>query len=218
LTPTVNTNTGLTPNTCTAINNPFACLTPPPSAAMTTPRADTTVPAATTTLRIYADFVSTNTVANCSIDRVKFVRDNDTLGDGIALSASRFYFDVILPGNGSSNYYSAYGDLTDGPANFYRLQTSAVRISQVIVGLDEKFKTVPFSVYPNPASTALNLKFEGGEAGYNVSIIDGLGRTVHKTTTNADITPIELPSLARGLYRVVVGYNGHQRSVNLAIK
>lgn len=213
---TVNTNPNLTPNACSPVTNPFTCLTPAPVAGLVVPRADTLVDAALTTLRLFADF-TTSTIGGCNVQSVTFYRDNVSLGQGIQESATRWSIDITLTGTGSSNYYSAKGDLNDGVTSFI-LETPASRIAQIVVGLDDKLALQPVKVYPNPSTGRITVKAFGGENGYAVRVLDAVGRTVHTGTTLAEETELSLAHLAKGIYTLVVSSGTQKQVTKVAIQ
>jgi hypothetical protein len=216
--PTVNTNTVLTPNQCIAITNAFACLTPAPSASMAVPRRDTVVAPASTTITLVADFVNNNTGGvTCDIANVEFFADNQLIGVGNLVTSSRFTFDYTLPGNGAVVYISAKADLTDG-AQTFKLETSAVQVSQLVLSIDNKLTLAPISLYPNPSNGQFSLKMAGADLGYDLQVTDALGRVIYTGKTIAEVTDLNLAGLSKGIYRVVVSNNGARQVAKLAIQ
>lgn len=62
-----------------------------------------------------------------------------------------------------------------------------------------------FELYPNPASSGLNIKMSGVSVqDYTMIISDGLGRTVASNVLKNEITVISLDGLSRGIYFVTL--------------
>lgn len=214
-----NTNPNLTPNTCTPITNAFACMTPAPAALMVEPRNDTTVATTLTTYRIYADFVNRNTAGACQFTNVVFYRDSAAIGQGTQsnFNPDRYYIDIPLSGTGSSNFYSARGELTDG-FNSQLFFTAATKITQVVLGLDQVAAIGTIGVYPNPNSGQFNLKVSNGEEGFSYIVRDALGRQVVTGKTAGELTSLNLEGFSKGIYRVFVSNGKTQKVTTVAIQ
>ncbi|MES2616897.1 MAG: peptide-N-glycosidase F-related protein [Bacteroidota bacterium] len=66
-------------------------------------------------------------------------------------------------------------------------------------------ESILVQVYPNPATSSVNLTVDFKESGpANISIYDNLGRLVYSTVTEKSTETIDVNNLASGLYHVVV--------------
>ena len=66
-------------------------------------------------------------------------------------------------------------------------------------------KGVPFSMYPNPATSVLNISTKNGIALENVQILDINGRVVNQTNTTAsENVQINISNLNSGVYFVKI--------------
>ncbi|PZR03144.1 MAG: hypothetical protein DI539_26655, partial [Flavobacterium psychrophilum] len=76
-----------------------------------------------------------------------------------------------------------------------------------------------FKVYPNPASANVNIHLSDAEAnGFEVTIIDMLGKTVLKNSFTANDGSLNTSSLSNGVYFVSVTAGDKQRVKKLIIK
>ena len=79
----------------------------------------------------------------------------------------------------------------------------------------EKLHKVPLksSVYPNPASNTLNIKFDRSERKEKatVSIFNGMAKLIHSTELNdlSGISKIDVSDLANGTYYIYIKYSDH---------
>ncbi len=83
---------------------------------------------------------------------------------------------------------------------------NAKSVSVGTAGLTEA-STINMEVYPNPASEAVNVKFDGKGGSYQVSLIDLTGRTVASSQVDANgVTSVAIPvkGLKAGSYLVSV--------------
>jgi subtilisin family serine protease len=73
-----------------------------------------------------------------------------------------------------------------------------------------------FSIYPNPASDLIRLRFYDNKS-REISIINPLGQEFIKTTASAPYSQIDISLLSPGLYIVIVKENGLQKSQKLFV-
>jgi hypothetical protein len=62
-----------------------------------------------------------------------------------------------------------------------------------------------FTVYPNPASTEINIKADVSLIGSVYTIYDNTGKLVLIEKINSENTLIELGNLSRGIYLLIIG-------------
>ncbi len=72
-------------------------------------------------------------------------------------------------------------------------------------GVNEIASDNLFTVYPNPASTEININVEASLIGTIYSMYDNLGQLVLKGKINSLNTIIELRNLSRGIYLLNIG-------------
>ncbi len=77
-------------------------------------------------------------------------------------------------------------------------------------------------VYPNPATSVLNVSFDANASDYSISVIDLQGRTVASTNVSnvsgQQVVSIPVANLAKGSYLVRVSSNGASTVQNVVIK
>jgi hypothetical protein len=132
-----------------------------------------------------------------------------------------------------SNSQGTYGYLDKSPAqgaNQYRLQITdlngAVTYSSIIVimyGNTTSLANTGLVVYPNPASSTLNLNIPAGlnpnqftqtsSLSYNIEITNMVGATVRKATSNVQNWQSDISSLMPGTYTIKVTNNANQSLV-----
>lgn len=94
--------------------------------------------------------------------------------------------------------------------------------STIMIGLAESLNTPnlakenKFSIYPNPASTVLNIKRQAADNGsYEMQVLNNSGQIVSTTNTTVNNSALEhsinTSSLASGLYILRVAHNGEQQ-------
>ena len=75
------------------------------------------------------------------------------------------------------------------------------------VGINETSQDKLFSVFPNPAQSAINVKADSKLIGEVYTIYDNTGRVVLSGKLNSQNTTIELGNLSGGIYMLSVGEN-----------
>lgn len=96
-------------------------------------------------------------------------------------------YSVSANGYGACGIYE-YGNFDDFTVNI----TSNV-------GVDES-KLRTFSLYPNPASSTINLNFNSDFIGEKYSIVDPVGKIVSSGTINSVNSSIDISNLTNGVY------------------
>lgn len=201
-----NTNTNLVAQACLPVNVTNACLNPNPRAFMSVPSQDTVVSTSASNLDIYADFV-TATGGACEVRNVQFYRDNQIIGQGQQVSATRFTLDLTLAGNGSDNFYYATGELFDG-ANVLPMETRAVRIRQVLLNAPLALASPKLSLWPNPASTSITLEVEPALLDKTFQLFHPTGQLVDTGIFTELRQQLNLTALSRGVYLLKVPGTG----------
>ncbi|RYD57674.1 MAG: T9SS type A sorting domain-containing protein [Sphingobacteriales bacterium] len=81
-------------------------------------------------------------------------------------------------------------------------------------------KTVSFSIYPNPASTVLNISIADVNVSSkaDIAIFDMTGRRMFTATADQPITSVNTQAWAKGIYNVVLTTNGSSVSSQVVIK
>ncbi|MEY3727851.1 MAG: hypothetical protein RL098_1319, partial [Bacteroidota bacterium] len=133
----------------------------------------------------------------------------DTYGDGICCSY----------GNGAYSLVDANGTTIASGGEFASLDTRAFKTGAL--GMDE-LATIAMNVYPNPASSEVNVSFEATNNDYAVSLMDLQGRVIAaKNMTNLNGTQVvsfSTENVAKGSYIVTVTVDGLTTTKNVVIK
>lgn len=133
----------------------------------------------------------------------------DTYGDGICCSY----------GNGAYSLVDANGTTIASGGEFASLDTRAFKTGAL--GMDE-LATIAMNVYPNPASSEVNVSFEATNNDYAVSLMDLQGRVIAaKNMTNLNGTQVvsfSTENVAKGSYIVTVIVDGLTTTKNVVIK
>ena len=93
-------------------------------------------------------------------------------------------------------------------------------ISPDVLGVNELTAETNYKVYPNPSAGLVNVEFMG-TTGENVSlrVIDVTGRIISTQNANtAEITTVDLSSVAAGTYILEVNMNGNISNTRVSIK
>lgn len=127
-----------------------------------------------------------------------------------------FEFLRRVEGNGTTNELNSYSefDAELKPGNyFYRLvqvdfdgKREYYDIKQVVIEPQEKSNLVKYKIYPNPASTILNIESEVQGQHY-ITIYDHLGKTIHKTLNRLfpnTTEQLDVSRLENGLYYIQI--------------
>ena len=116
------------------------------------------------------------------------------------------------------------GDIMDGQAfNYFdfndAMPTNIVSTEIVELAGTENNSLSNFTIYPNPASSTLTVDFADESVnGFNVTIIDALGKTVVNGSYNTVRADINISSLETGVYFVTTSANGKQATKKLIVK
>lgn len=116
------------------------------------------------------------------------------------------------------------GDIMDGQAfNYFdfndAMPTNIVSTEIVELAGIENNSLSNFTIYPNPASSMLTVDFADETVnGFNVTIIDALGKTVVNGSYNTVRADINISSLETGVYFVTTSANGKQATKKLIVK
>jgi large repetitive protein len=103
---------------------------------------------------------------------------------------------------GEGNYTVVY-TVTEGSCSASATQVISVIHCEPVTGLDENAGLV-FMIYPNPASSFIHIDGDQLSQIKNVSLVDGLGRTV--LTNDGSLTSIKLDvsNLSNGMYSLII--------------
>jgi uncharacterized repeat protein (TIGR01451 family) len=88
---------------------------------------------------------------------------------------------------------------------------------QSVAGLGEN-NVDSFTVYPNPASGNVNLTVLAADNGFDVTVIDILGKTVLKNSYSTNEASLNIASLNSGVYFVSITANGKNQVKKLIVK
>ena len=133
----------------------------------------------------------------------------DAYGDGICCAY----------GNGAYSLVDANGTTIASGGEFGEIDTRAFKTGAL--GMDE-LATIAMNVYPNPASSEVNVSFEATNNDYAVSLMDLQGRVIAaKNMTNLNGTQVvsfSTENVAKGSYIVTVTVDGLTTTKNVVIK
>ena len=133
----------------------------------------------------------------------------DSYGDGICCSY----------GDGAYSLVDANGTTIASGAQFGEIDTRAFKTGAL--GMDE-LATIAMNVYPNPASSEVNVSFEATNNDYAVALMDLQGRVIAtKNMTNLNGTQVvsfSTENVAKGSYIVTVTVEGLTTTKNVVIK
>jgi hypothetical protein len=133
----------------------------------------------------------------------------DAYGDGICCSY----------GNGAYSLVDANGTTVASGAEFASMDSRAFKTGAL--GMDE-LATIAMNVYPNPASSEVNVSFEATNNDYAVALMDLQGRVIAtKNLTNLNGTQVvsfSTENVAKGSYIVSVTVEGLTTTKNVVIK
>ena len=133
----------------------------------------------------------------------------DSYGDGICCAY----------GDGAYSLVDANGTTIASGGEFEEIDTRAFKTGAL--GMDE-LATIAMNVYPNPASSEVNVSFEATNNDYAVSLMDLQGRVIAaKNMTNLNGTQVvsfSTENVAKGSYIVTVTVDGLTTTKNVVIK
>jgi len=133
----------------------------------------------------------------------------DDYGDGICCAY----------GDGAYSLVDANGTTIASGGEFGEIDTRAFKTGAL--GMDE-LATIAMNVYPNPASSEVNVSFEATNNDYAVSLMDLQGRVIAaKNMTNLNGTQVvsfSTENVAKGSYIVTVTVDGLTTTKNVVIK
>ena len=133
----------------------------------------------------------------------------DSYGDGICCAY----------GDGAYSLVDANGTTIASGGEFGEIDTRAFKTGAL--GMDE-LATIAMNVYPNPASSEVNVSFEATNNDYAVSLMDLQGRVIAaKNMTNLNGTQVvsfSTENVAKGSYIVTVTVDGLTTTKNVVIK
>lgn len=84
------------------------------------------------------------------------------------------------------------------------------------VGLEEEF-SIPFSVYPNPTTEAVNLNFGDIITSKKIELVNMLGQVIYSIETSNSLIQIPVINHTKGLYLIKVTQNGLCKSKRLIV-
>jgi hypothetical protein len=84
--------------------------------------------------------------------------------------------------------------------------TITINVSLSFTGLSE-ISEQPYSIFPNPATSMIQVKANTELLGMSYSIYDNRGKVVLRGQLNAENTSIELGNLSGGIYMLSIGEN-----------
>lgn len=81
------------------------------------------------------------------------------------------------------------------------------------IGVLENYPSSYFRLYPNPASRTLNIEVGIDSFNENYFMCDGAGRVVRTGKINSIVTPVEISTLAAGVYTIHLGSDLHEKFI-----
>lgn len=132
----------------------------------------------------------------------------DSYGDGIDSGYGVGSFNVK---DGAGNTLVSGGDFTDEDNGAFKAGVAGI----------EEIAIEGFNVYPNPATSVINVAFEATNADYTVTLVDIQGRVistnVYSNLAGAQIIELPVNEVAKGNYLVKVVSNGTMSVENVVI-
>lgn len=156
-------------------------------------------------------------------DKVEFIFK------GINLAFENEDTGVVLASNGHIIYRVkpkasvTLGDSMSAKADIYfdfnePIITNTVTTTvQNVAGLNEN-SIDSFTVYPNPASSTVNLTVLNADNGFSVTVIDMLGKTIIKDSFSTNKEILDVSKLRSGIYFIKVVAEGKQSTKKLIVK
>ncbi|MBM3916861.1 MAG: T9SS type A sorting domain-containing protein [Sphingomonadales bacterium] len=133
----------------------------------------------------------------------------DTYGDGICCAY----------GNGSYTLKDANGTTIAQGGEFASVDTRAFKTGTL--GMDE-LATIAMNVYPNPASSTVNVSFEATNNNYAVALMDLQGRVIAaknlENLNGTQVVSFSTENVAKGSYIVSITVDGLTTTKNVVIK
>lgn len=97
---------------------------------------------------------------------------------------------------------------TSNACGLSTVRTKAVTVNNCIVGIDELNSSI-FNVYPNPAREILTISVDGKLLDNSIKIVDMLGKTVWNDKVLSTTHKIDINSLSKGMYFLVIDGAGN---------
>ena len=136
----------------------------------------------------------------------------DSYGDGICCAY----------GNGSYTLSDANGTTLATGGEFDDIDIAAFKTGAASGASIEEIENIYMNVFPNPATTAVNVVFEANNSTYNVSILDLQGRVVSNQVVEnvygTQTVVFGTENIAKGSYVISVKSNGNTTTKNVVIK
>ncbi len=123
------------------------------------------------------------------------------------------YGDGFDSGYGNGNFdVTSLGNIVMNVATFNTSEASDVAKMQATAGLNDLANEIGLSIYPNPASTLLNVEFNANNSDYSIEVLDLTGRslslnTYSKLNGNQNIK-LSVADLNTGNYIIKITTNG----------
>lgn len=141
---------------------------------------------------------------------------SDSYGDGILNGPT-----VSGDATGMINFRDADGTVIMNWIDYGYGAEVPFKVTQQVAGIEEA-STIGMEVFPNPATTSVNVKFEATGGDYNVNITDLSGRVVGAETianaTGAQKVEMSLAGLASGNYLITVSTEGATYTQRFVVK
>lgn len=144
----------------------------------------------------------------------------DTLFEGICMNPDSDPWttpnDFILYANGLANL--KFDIHTTGPGTIhYRfyVMDGSTKVDSVDVYLtttlgikDKKSEDISLSIYPNPASSVLNISAQGVDGNYDVRMTDVLGKVVYNESVVGASKKVDVSDFKNGVYLITITEKG----------
>ncbi len=124
--------------------------------------------------------------------------------------------DFVVSNNGLT--YLKFDIHTNGPGSihyrFYVMDGSTkmdsvdIVVSTTLGIKDKKNEEIGMNIYPNPASSILNITTQGLDGNYDVKMTDVLGKVVYNETVTGSSRKVDVSDFKNGVYLVTVTEKG----------
>lgn len=84
--------------------------------------------------------------------------------------------------------------------------TMTIEVNVSTVGISKSLNSATVNIYPNPTDGILHIEINNlGNTAYSISVIDVMGRTVHRSQASEKKVQLNLSELGSGVYYLLIG-------------